>query len=59
MGSPRLIPVPQSIQLSAQLLPEPAAGNKEPAPSSFDRNCAFSQNPAADIANYDQLSYSQ
>ena len=59
MGPPRLIPVPQSPQLSAQLLPEPAVGKKEPASSSFDRNCASSQDPVADIANYDRLSYSQ
>ena len=43
MASPRLIPVPDSPPLSAQLPPEPLVAKKGPASSSVDRNFASFQ----------------
>ena len=59
MARPRLIPVPDSPPVSAKLPPGPSVGDKGPAPSSFDRNCASPQAPVTDITNYDQLSRGQ
>ena len=59
MASPRLISVPDSPPLPAQLPPNSEVEDTGPALSSSDRSCAPSQFPVTDTANYEQLSYRQ
>ena len=59
MASPRLIPVPDSPQLSAQSPPETRLEGTGKPSASFDRSCAPSQAPIGDSVDYDELSFGQ
>ena len=55
-GFPRLIPVPDSPPLSAQLLTSPSLSVQlPPAVPSFDKRSVPSQAPAADPGQYDRM----
>ena len=59
MASPRLIPVPDSPHLSIQLPPDSVVEDTGKTSASFDRDCAPSQAPVSDNANYAQLPYDE
>ena len=59
MAFPRLIPVPDSPRLPVQLPPGPAVEDTGETAVSYSRNCAPSQTPVSDAANYDRLSCGQ